>query len=205
MNDPDLAPRAHQLLLYWFGDHDDDAEVARAQAGLWWGHDEETDAEVRRRVGDLILPALAGELDGWAASARGRLALVLALDQVPRNVHRGTPLAFAGDERALALTREGLERGDPDHLRPIEQVFLLMPLEHAEDLAAQEECVERMQTLTEAVPEAWREPFAMFCDYARRHRDVIARFGRFPHRNAILGRASTPEELAFLQQPGSSF
>ncbi len=205
MSDTSLDARARELLDFWFGPHADDAEAARAQAGLWWGHAETTDADVRRRFGDLIGPARAGDLDGWAATPRGRLALVLLLDQVPRNVHRGTPDAFAGDSHALALTRGGLRGGDLEHLRPVERVFLLMPLEHAEDLACQEECVERMQALAEAVPEAWREPFEMFADYAVRHRDVIARFGRFPHRNAILGRPSTPEELEFLSRPGSSF
>jgi len=198
-------PRIDELLGFWFGDSDDDAAAASSQAKLWWGHDPAADAEVRRRFEGLAELAAAGWFDDWAATPQGRLALVLLHDQVPRNVWRGTPRAFATDARARWLVCEALGTDEEVNLRPIHRVFLYLPLEHAEDVAMQHECVRRMTELAATVPASWREAFALFVDYAERHRDVIARFGRFPHRNAILGRGTTADEAAFLAQPGSSF
>ncbi len=127
------------------------------------------------------------------------------LDQFSRVIHRGTPLAFAQDACALNLSLEAIAIGIDEQLTPIERVFMYMPLEHAEDLDHQESCLHRMRWLVATVASSSQEPFTGFVDYAERHREVIARFGRFPHRNAILGRTSTPEELAFLEQPGSRF
>lgn len=198
-------PRIEELLGFWFGSSDDDAETAASQAHLWWQHDPAIDAEVRRRYEGLAELAAAGWLDGWAETSHGRLALVLLHDQVPRNVWRGTPRAFATDARARWVARQALVTDAEINLRPIHRVFLYLPLEHAEDLTMQEECVRRMTELVASVPESWRTAFDLFVDYAERHRDVVARFGRFPHRNAILGRRTTAEEATFLAQPGSSF
>jgi uncharacterized protein (DUF924 family) len=205
MRHPDLDPRAAALLDFWFGAHDDDATVAAAQAPLWWQHHAEADREVKDRFGGLADHAEAGALDAWAATPHGLLALVLLLDQAPRMVHRGTPRAFATDRAARALTRTALARGFDRELRPIEQLFVLLPLEHSETLADQEEAVERLRALEAAVPPAWRETFEGFTAYAVAHRDVIARFGRFPHRNEILGRESTDAERAYLAEPGAGF
>ena len=158
--------------------------------------DEAFDQEVRRALLPLYEQAAAGRLDHWQESANGALALVILLDQVPRNLFRGEPRAFATDARALAVTKRALAEGLDRKLRQVGRVFLYLPLEHCEDLADQEYCVQLIGALDEN-PD--------WADYARRHRDVIARFGRFPHRNAVLGRETTPEEAAFLQEPGSSF
>ncbi len=198
-------PQVEELLSFWFGDGDDDAVVAAEQSSLWWKHDAATDREVRERFGALAARAAAGDLDGWADTPRGLLALVLLLDQLPRMVHRGTPRAFATDRTARALTRAALARRYERQLRPIEQLFLLLPLEHSETLADQEEAVERFRALEASVPAAWRGTFEGFTAYAVAHRDVIARFGRFPHRNAILGRESTDPERAYLAEPGAGF
>ncbi len=136
---------------------------------------------------------------------RGRLALILLLDQLPRAIYRGTPRAFEKDDKALGLAREGLQLKMDHHLRYIERLFFLLPLEHAEDLDAQQQSVRRFLELEAEVAPPLRPAFGGFVEYAVRHRDVIERFGRFPHRNEILGRESTAEEEAFLKEPGSSF
>ena len=196
---------AQDVLDYWFGDEPDDGRLANQRASLWWSKSDATDADIRQRFEHLVNNAGAGDLDQWADTPRGRLALILLMDQFTRNIYRDTPNAFSLDGRALEHARVGLGQGQDRSLRPIERVFLYLPLEHAEDLVMQERCVVLFQSLRDEVPPAHQGPFGVFLDFAIRHRDVIARFGRFPHRNAILGRESTPEELAFLEQPGSSF
>ena len=187
------------ILEFWFP-----ADQTRANQ-LWWGKQAQLDAEIRERFGTTLTAAKAGQLDAWAEHARGRLALIITLDQLSRNVYRDDPEAYASDERARALTREGLERGHDRELAPIERVFFYLPLEHSESLADQERCVALFRQLVDDVDPTQRERYAGFLDYAVRHRDIVARFGRFPHRNALLGRTSSPEELEFLTQPGSSF
>ncbi|MFV8755626.1 DUF924 family protein [Nannocystaceae bacterium ST9] len=178
------------------------------QQKLWWGKDEATDASLRERFADTLAAARRGELEGWAASARGRLALILVLDQLSRNIHRGSPEAFVGDPLARALTHAGLALGHDRELAPIERVFMYLPLEHSEELGEQDQCVGLFKALADEVaagdPEQGKR-YAYYLTFADRHREIIARFGRFPHRNAVLGRASTAEELAFLSEPGSSF
>lgn len=190
------------LLDAWFGEPANDTQRAHRQAPLWWGKSGDTDDWLRSEFGALADRAACGELDAWADTPKGRLALILLLDQLPRNLHRGNPAAFAQDGRARQLCLDGLAKGDDTHLASLERVFFYLPLEHAESLAQQDLCV----TLFEALALAHPLPiFADYLDYARRHRAIIARFGRFPHRNAILGRQSSAAELAFLSQPGSSF
>lgn len=194
-----------ELLTFWFGDDPDDAAVARAQTELWWGHRQETDELLQARFGAAASAAAADVLDHWVGSPRGRLALILLLDQLPRAIHRGTPAAFAQDAKARAVASQGLDSGADRLLRPVERLFFYLPLEHSEDLPDQDRSLELFRELATSVPNAHREAFAGFFDYAVKHRDVIKQFGRFPHRNLILGRESTPEEKAFLEQPGSSF
>ncbi len=182
-----MAATPDDVLEFWF---------AQGMAERWFKKDPAFDGEVRQVLLPLHEQAAAGELDGWGQSARGALALVILLDQVPRNLFRGEPRAFASDAKALAVTKRALREGLDKTLRQAERMFLYLPLEHCEDLADQELCV----TLTGSLDEnpEWH-------DYAVRHRDVVARFGRFPHRNAALGRETTTEEQAFLKEPGSSF
>jgi uncharacterized protein (DUF924 family) len=194
-----------ELLAFWFGDDSDDAAVAAAKAELWWGHSPATDELLRERFGAAATEAAAGRLDHWAESPRGRLALILLLDQLPRAIHRDTPGSFAQDAATRILAEQGLESGADELLRPIERLFFYLPLEHSEDLEDQDRSVELFRELAESISEEERPTFWSFVDYAKKHREVIARFGRFPHRNQILGRESTEEEKVFLEQPGSSF
>jgi len=193
------------VLDYWFGEISPDGTVSEAKQTLWFTKRDATDEDIRRRFGPAVEGALAGALDGWRATPHGTVALVLVLDQFTRNIFRDTPRAFAGDPQALDIALAAWDTGLVQGLRTLEQVFLSMPLMHAEDLAVQERSVGTFQQLWAAAPPALQEMLAGNYKYAVAHRDVVARFGRFPHRNAILGRQSTPEEAEFLKQPGSSF
>lgn len=200
-----LDPRLEEVLDYWFGQAPDDAGVLAQKYASWFGPGDAVDAEIRDRFGDLHEEVAAGRFERWLALPRGRLALVIVLDQFSRNLFRGDPRAFEHDGLARAWTDEGLHLGADRALRACERVFAYLPLEHSESLADQQRSVERFRVLRDEAPAALRARFDNFLDYAVRHHDVIARFGRFPHRNAILGRASTPAEDEFLRQPGSSF
>ncbi|MGV3627157.1 MAG: DUF924 family protein [Betaproteobacteria bacterium] len=193
------------VLDFWFGNAGGDTATAQAQQKLWWSKNAAVDADIRDRFGKLVETAAAGKFDHWAQDARGQLALILLFDQFPRNMYRDTPRAFAYDPLSAKLAMKGISSGADRKLRAIERVFFYLPLEHAESQELQERCVTLFTALAAGVPEADRKTFAGYVDYAVRHRDVIHRFGRFPHRNHILGRASTPEEIEFLKQPGSSF
>jgi len=174
------------VLDFWF-----DAETKPH----WFKQSDAFDQAVAEQLGPLYAQARAGEIDGWAVEADGLLALVILLDQVPRNLFRGTPEAFTTDAKALALARLAVDQGMDRDLGVDQRAFLYLPFEHAEDLADQERAVALFRALGDAT----------YLDFAIRHRDVIARFGRFPHRNAILGRESSAAERQFLETPGSSF
>jgi len=193
-----MDAQAQAVLDFWFLAPDNPGHgQSRAE---WFRKDDAFDAQIRERFGALIDTAIDGGLRDWAATPRGALAQILLLDQFTRNVYRGTPRAFAGDAQALELAIALTQDGQDQQLEPTLRAFVYMPFEHAEDLAMQARAVELFQLLTQS-----REGFESMLDYAQRHQEVIARFGRFPHRNAIQGRDSTPEEAAFLLQPGSSF
>ena len=194
-----------ELLAFWFGDDQDDSATAAAKAELWWGHSPATDEALQEQFGAAASAAAAGVLGHWTGSPRGRLALILLLDQLPRAIRRDTPEAFAQDDAARKTAAQGLDSGADRLLRPIERLFFYLPFEHSEDLEDQDRSVELFRELALSVSEEQRPTFAGFLDYAKRHHEVIARFGRFPHRNRILGRESTAEEIAFLEQSGSSF
>lgn len=196
---------ADEILEYWFGPLDSLGLPKTGREQFWFGHDTSTDSQIRARYSRDVERAARDDFGQWRESPRGRLALILLLDQFPRNIHRGTPAAFAHDDLALELVREGLLLEQERALTPIERAFFYLPLEHAEDLASQEESVRAFTRLVHEAPSAVAERLHVFLDYAVRHRDIIERFGRFPHRNQVLGRASTPAELAFLATAGSSF
>ena len=193
------------ILNYWFGAPGSSREIAERQSKLWFGKLPEKDREVSERFTATFYAAITGSLDDWANTPRGRLALVIVLDQFPHHIHRDTPEAFAQDAKALALSLAALATGEDKSLALIERVFLYLPLEHAESLAMQDLSVAQYQQLVDEVDDAERALFANFLDYAHKHRDVVLRFGRFPHRNAILERPSSAEEIAFLKEPGSRF
>lgn len=175
-----------EVLAFWFSER---------VAPLWFRSDPALDAEIRERFGALVTAAAAGELDDWLETPEGALALVILLDQFPRNIYRGTPAAFAADAKARAVADRALARGHDHQLAPARRMFLYLPFEHSEQLADQERSLALFTALGDAE----------LLDYAVRHREIIARFGRFPHRNAVLGRPSTIEEQAFMTQPGSAF
>ncbi|MCI8208243.1 hypothetical protein AUC61_01740 [Pseudomonas sp. S25] len=193
------------LLEWWFGSAGSPSEAAKAKGKLWFGKDNAQDTEAQTRFGDLVESALAGGLKEWAESPAGWLALILLLDQLPRMIYRDTPKAYAGDLRAQALATHGLKLGRDQHLDPLQRTFIYLVLEHCENIDAQNEAVARFTELLPLLPATDRDYLNSSLDYAKRHHKVIARFGRFPHRNEILGRVSTPEEIDFLKQPGSRF
>jgi uncharacterized protein (DUF924 family) len=190
---------AQDVLDFWFG-APGSPEAGRPRRE-WFVKQDEFDDTIRTRFGATIAQALAGGLREWDAQGpQGQLARILVLDQFTRNAHRNTPLSFAGDSLALAAARALVDGGADRALAPLQRAFAYMPFEHAEDASMQERAVELFGVLAAEHP-----GFDEMLDYAHRHRGVIARFGRFPHRNEILGRASTPEEVEFLRQPGSRF
>lgn len=199
-----MVDQPENVLAFWFGLPGSAAEIAGRQRTLWFGKSPENDQAVIERAATLTA-ATAGQLNHWAHTPRGRLALVIVLDQFPHHIHRDRPQAFATDPQALALGLAALAAGEDRQLAPIERVFLYLPLEHAESLDLQDRSVLLYEQLAQEAADDERALFDNFLDYARKHRDVVARFGRFPHRNAILGRISTPDELEFLKQPGSRF
>lgn len=178
--------RAEAVLDFWF------RELRSEQ---WWAADPALDVLIRTRFGASHAAAAAGELQAWRATARGRLAEVIVLDQFSRNIQRGTPGAFARDGMALVLAQEAVAAGVAAALPPAERAFLYMPWMHSESAAIHEEAVRLFSD-----PE-----LAFNLDFELKHKAIIDRFGRYPHRNAILGRTSTPKELEFLALPGSSF
>lgn len=196
--------RPGRLLAHWFGDTREHPDRIPARLDWWFSVDAARDRWLADEYGAVCAATVAGERAGAPANARAWLAEIILLDQLPRNLWRGTARAFAGDRLALALTLQGHREGRDAELTLIERAFFWMPLQHSEDRDVQEIGVELYASLAAADPyraKLWNG----FADFARRHRDLIARFGRFPHRNAALGRASTPEEKDYLAGGGETF
>lgn len=185
---------ANDVLQFWF---EGDPTVWRGSR--WFHADTSFDTLVRERFEFELRAALDGALDAWADTPHGTLALIITFDQFPRNIHRGTHMAFAGDAHARRVARSAVAGGTDAHLTPVQRVFLYMPFMHSEDAADQDASARLFASLAGEVQ-------LEYCiEAARRHREVIVRFGRFPHRNAILGRDSTPAEVAYLAEPRSGF
>ena len=182
-----------EVLEFWFGKEPGKPRVE------WFRKDVDFDAAIRRRFGALHERAARRGLEAWRASPEPMLALIVVLDQFSRNLHRDDARAFAQDAYALECARQALARGDDARLLPVQRQFIYLPLEHSENLGDQEECVALMRAL-----DAFEETRGLLA-WAEKHRDIVKRFGRFPHRNAALGRPSTGEESEFLKQPGSGF
>lgn len=195
------SEKIHQ---FWFGQLLDPG-VIPARSTFWFQPSEAFDKEIRENFANILENAAQGKCDSWKATPQGMLSLIILFDQFPRNMFRGTARAFAYDrfavEVAKSLTTSGLDK----KLFPIERTFAYLPFEHAEDLAVQYESERLFAELSKECPDKVREYFEDNLRYAVRHREIIERFGRFPHRNSILGRKSTPEEIAFLKEPMSSF
>ena len=200
-----MAADFEEVLEFWFGTQQEDSAVCDEKSTLWWAKNENIDEAIAGRFGSLVRSAADRGLNAWTSSPRGRLALIILLDQFTRNIHRDTPQAFAHDSYARRLCLEGVEMGDDQKLRLVERVFFYLPMEHSESLELQEKCVDRFEELLRSAPPSARQKFRSFLEFALRHRDIIAKFGRFPHRNVVLDRTSTREEVEFLRRPGSSF
>ena len=193
------------ILTFWFGDGQSDQVISEQKKAMWWGKDEAVDREISTRFRPAIEAVADCELDHWRESAKGLLASILCTDQFPRNVFRGNPKSFAYDPVALELAQQAVATLADQELQPINRVFVYMPFEHSEELDMQYRSMELFTKLHEEVEREDKELFSGYIDFARRHLEIVERFGRFPHRNEILGRDSTKEEMEFLTQPGSSF
>ena len=200
-----INERAEEILWYWFGRLDEQGRVPSEKMTRWFRGGKEVDDEIAALFEEDVEMAAAGELDTWQEHPRSAVALLLLLDQFPRNLYRGQPASFAADPKALALALHSLEQGFDKKLPPIFRVFLYLPLEHAEDLERQEQCVALFKELAQQASPEEKALYENFLDFAIQHRDLIARFGRFPYRNNILGRENTPEEDAFLNETKLSF
>jgi uncharacterized protein (DUF924 family) len=194
-----MADTITEIHDFWFGELDENGLCKTDRNALWFGADETTDALCRDRFGAALALALIGKLDAWQANDRDVVALVVLLDQFSRNIHRGAAQAFDGDPMALALAQDTIASDRHLRLPLIHRVFVYLPLEHSENLVLQNQCVALFEQLAKA---SGHPQFASFTRFAAAHRDVIAQFGRFPHRNAVLGRQSSATELAYLEKHG---
>jgi uncharacterized protein (DUF924 family) len=199
VDDTPLPEPALQVLDYWLGDALQRGWPSESRSALWFGGGKAQDEAITQRFGVLVEQALDGELPDWESSPLGRLALVILLDQFTRNMFRGQGRAFSGDARAQALVRDAVQRGWDLKLPGAGAVFLYMPLMHAEDLALQDECVRCFESLLARSPAERQKDLQGNLAFAQQHRDIIARFGRFPYRNAAMGRSSNAEEEEFLR------
>jgi uncharacterized protein (DUF924 family) len=199
-----MAPAEHRIpapddvLSFWFADSLADFTALASHERRWFGRDPTLDREILARFGSTIDRAAAGGLDGWAGSARGRLALIILMDQLTRNAFRGSAGAFALDRRAAQLCRDGVGAGADRELVPIERLFFYLPLLHSERLEDQEYSIACFRHLAADAKGSQARYFRTWLRLAHRHRRVVALFGRFPHRNAILGRRTTLPERMFL-------
>ena len=186
------------ILDFWFGDGLSLGWPSDDRSALWFGGGAALDAQIRERFGALVDQAVDGKLSDWEQPVRARLALVILLDQFTRNVYRSQARAFAGDGRSQRLVLQALPLGQDDDLPTVGRVFFYMPLMHAESPALQDECVMLFEKLVRQSPPELQPKLAGNLRAAREHADIVARFGRFPHRNDVLGRPNTPEEHSFL-------
>lgn len=193
-----MSAHPEEILEFWFGDGLSAGWPSDDRGGLWFGGGPELDRQISERFGSRVGQALDGQLTEWESGLQDRLALVILLDQFTRNVHRGHARAFAGDGRAQRLVLHSLALDQDADLPTIGRVFLYMPLMHAESPALQDECVLKFEALVRQSPPALQQKLQGNLKAAREHADIVHRFGRFPHRNAVLGRSSTPEETEFL-------
>jgi uncharacterized protein (DUF924 family) len=197
--------RIDAIITFWFREKSLSAPQIDQRMDVWFGEDATYDLECKKKFADDVTAATEGKLDHWALDPRGRLALILLLDQIRRNIYRGTAEAFSMDKAALKLCVEGAMAKADQGLPPIYRVFFYMPLQHAESRKVQAKSVALFSKLTEAVSPTYRETFETITHFAELHRDIIEQFGRFPHRNRLLGRENTPEEDEYLSGDVADF
>ena len=194
-----------KILEFWFGTFPDAYSSDPSRVKMWFRDGSSYDQEIFVTFGSIYQRAVDGELDHWQEMPRGRLALIILLDQFSRHIHRGYAEAFAQDDKAQEICIDGIASGDDLKLHRVERSFFYLPLEHAENIERQNLCVDAFISLLDDVPEPHRQPFEMSLEYAKKHHYVIEQFGRFPELNEILGRESTPEELAFIESGEYTF
>ena len=197
--------RIDAVIAFWFREQELSAPQIDNRLDIWFGSDPAFDHEIKENFADDVEKASEGKLDHWASEPRGRLALILLLDQFRRNIFRDTPDAFAKDTVALKLCVEGAMQKKDKGLTPIQRAFFYMPLQHAESRKVQAKSVELFSKLASAVSPTFQETFLTMAQFAELHRDIIDRFGRFPHRNKMLGRDNTPDEDVFLAGESPEF
>lgn len=193
------------MLSFWFGALDAHGRADTQHQERWWSKSADFDREVRARFESLHHAAVGGKLQSWLDAPRSRLAYIIVLDQFSRNMYRDTARMFAADAQALAATEQGVAREHDRSLALHERVMFYMPLMHSERLDDQERCIALFSALSRESSDPGRALMLSHIGFAERHRDIVRKFGRFPHRNALLGRPSTAQELEFLAGPGSSF
>lgn len=194
--------KQNAVLNFWFGE---DPTQQINESEKWFKKDDAFDAEIRSRFESWVQEAARGGFDSWSKTARGSLALIILLDQFPRNIYRGQPASFEFDPHARRTAEIALDHGFDQELSPIERSFMYLPLEHSEDLTAQNRSLELYEKLAAHAPGNESKLLKGNLEFAKRHREIIERFGRFPHRNEILGRTSTQIETEFLKNPNSGF
>lgn len=194
--------RPEDILSFWFGE---DLQNPIPYSAQWWKKDLNFDHEIKTRFEGDLIAAASGKLNSWKAEAKSCLAFVVLLDQFSRNIYRDTPKAFAQDPMALQAALEAIQKKFDQEIPLIPRTFFYMPLMHSEDRDMQRRCVEIFSALAMKSPPGLKGMLQNNCDYAKQHAAIVERFERFPHRNEILGRTSTAEEIKFLKQPGSAF
>ena len=194
-----------EIHRFWFGVLKTPVDFPREKVAFWFMKNDAVDRHIRDAYLSILQDTSSGKFEEWKKTPRGYLCLILVLDQFPRHLYRSQCAAYDHDSLALELVAKGLELGIDQDLYPVERAFFYMPMQHSEDIKIQEKSVELYAALLDDAHEIMKGPFREFLKYAKMHLDVIKQFGRFPHRNAILNRPSTPEEEAFLKKSGSSF
>ena len=204
ITDEDQA-RIEAILSFWFKEHELTAPQIDRRMDIWFGEDSVFDHEIEKEFADDVNQACKGKLNYWASDPRGRLALIILIDQFRRNIYRNSAKAFSKDKLALKLCVEGAMEKSDKSLTPIQRVFFYMPLQHAESAKVQAKAVALYNRLAESVSPTYRETFLTVAQFAELHNDIIDQFGRFPHRNKLLGRANTPEEDEYLAGDSPDF
>ncbi len=194
-----------EVLAFWFGDACSSPEVAKTRQHFWYVPNSDTDQQIWELYADVVSDAANGFYDYWQETPQGRLALIILFDQFPRNMYRGTSEVYRYDAKALQLAGQGITVGHLNGLSLPEQTFFLMPYQHSEDIAVQRVGVDLLRALVAEAPPEWQAFANEALSYAIRHHDIVAEYGRFPHRNSLLGRNSTEAEAQFLAEGGETF
>jgi len=194
-----------EVIEFWFADALDSPEATAARSPFWFGNDSSADSLIWELYADTVGDAAVGHYDDWLDTARGRLAMIIVLDQFPRNIFRGTAEVYRYDPMAMTLAQAGVALGQLAGMSVPEQAFFLMPYQHSEELEVQHQGVALMQAMVASAPPEWQAQARSFADFAVRHHDIVESYGRFPHRNKVLGRLSTTDEDNFLTEGGETF